>query len=209
MPRSDKQHPEADPLPGLDLDGTARALLAAALDAFAERGFHAATTREIGARVNLSPAAVYVHFPTKVDLLYQISRYGHQAVLSEIDLAMKGLDAPEERLRAFAATMAAWHASHNTLARVIQYEMRALEPAQLQEVIELRRKFTSKMRDEVSRGARSGSFDPPDVRGTGDAILSLCIDVARWYRPESSRTPAQIGRLYGQLALRMVGSTDT
>lgn len=40
----------------------------AAADAFAAKGFHATTTRDIAGRAGLSPAGVYVHFASKEDL---------------------------------------------------------------------------------------------------------------------------------------------
>jgi hypothetical protein len=98
--------------------------------------------------------------------------------------------------------MARWHAEHNTLARVIQYELRSLPDDQREEIEALRRRFNALMRDELRKGADAGDFDLPDVRGTADALLSLCIDVARWYTPATRRSPASIGRLYGELALR-------
>ncbi len=47
---------------------SARALVAASVECFAELGFHATTTRDISSRAGLSPAAVYYHFPSKADL---------------------------------------------------------------------------------------------------------------------------------------------
>ena len=44
-------------------------MLGAAVEAFAELGFHVTTTREIAAKVGLSPAAVYVHCRSKEELL--------------------------------------------------------------------------------------------------------------------------------------------
>jgi hypothetical protein len=35
-------------------------------------------------------------------------------------------------------------------------------------------------------------------------VLSLCIDVARWYQPGGKRSPEQIGDLYADLVLRML-----
>ena len=57
----------------------ARRLLEAAAEAFADRGFHATTTRDIAAKAGLSPAGVYVHFASKEDLLYALSRQGHES----------------------------------------------------------------------------------------------------------------------------------
>jgi hypothetical protein len=35
-------------------------------------------------------------------------------------------------------------------------------------------------------------------------VLSLCIDVARWFNPSGRRTPDEVGALYADLVLRMV-----
>ena len=65
-----------------------RRLLAAALDCFAARGYNATTTREIATRAGLSPGAVYVHFPSKAELLYRISLTGHMSALAALDAAL-------------------------------------------------------------------------------------------------------------------------
>src|SRR5680860_152711 len=59
-------------------------LLEAAVQAFAERGFHGTTTRDIAAAAGLSPAAVYVFYRSKEELLEQISRTGHERTLELI-----------------------------------------------------------------------------------------------------------------------------
>lgn len=37
-------------------------------------------------------------------------------------------------------------------------------------------------------------------------LLSLSIDVARWYQPGHGSTPGELGDLYAELALRMAGT---
>ena len=59
-------------------------LLEAAVTAFAEKGFHATTTRDIAAAAGMSPAALYVHHKSKEELLHLISREGHSEVLGLI-----------------------------------------------------------------------------------------------------------------------------
>src|SRR4051794_6434574 len=61
-----------------DLPGASRRLLMGAVDAFAERGYHATTTRDIASRAGMSPAALYVHYRSKEELLFQLIRIGHQ-----------------------------------------------------------------------------------------------------------------------------------
>jgi hypothetical protein len=37
-------------------------------------------------------------------------------------------------------------------------------------------------------------------------VLSLCIDVARWFNVNGPRTPDEVGALNADLVLRMVGA---
>lgn len=65
----------------------ARRLLVAAVEAFAERGYHATTTRDIAGRAGMSPAALYIHYKTKEELLHRISRIGHDKALEILETA--------------------------------------------------------------------------------------------------------------------------
>ena len=60
-------------------ESTRDRLLAAAIEAFAAKGLHGTTTRDIAAGAGMSPAALYVHHRSKEELLFLISRAGHEA----------------------------------------------------------------------------------------------------------------------------------
>lgn len=182
----------------------ARRLLMAAVEAFAERGFHATTTRDIAGRAGMSPAALYIHYKTKEELLYQISRVGHERSVRILTEAAQSPGGAADRLAAAVSTFVRWHAERHTTARVVQYELSALAPDHYAEIAELRRHTESVMREILQEGVRTGEFSVADVRGTALAVLSLCIDVARWFSPSGRRTPEEIGAFYADLSLRMV-----
>jgi AcrR family transcriptional regulator len=199
----------------LDLDGelwahiepeSSRLLLLSALDAFLARGYHAATTREIAERAGMSPAAVYVHWNAKSDLLFEISRIGHQAVLGVVEDALEQASGdPVERVHAFVSAFAAWHAENHALARVIQYELKKLPPSQFRRIVRIRDRFEELVRDELAAGVAAGAFDVADLAGTTLAVLSLCIDLARWYEPgDDHNSAAVVGELYAGLVIRML-----
>jgi len=180
----------------------ARRLLTGAIEAFAERGFQATTTRDIASRAGMSPAALYVHYPSKERLLFEISLYGHNAALAILQSADVG-DTPADRLRSLVAAFTAWHARHHTIAHVVQYELNALSPEHLAEVAAIRRAISTTIEQVLADGVRDGTFAVPDLPGTTLAVLSLAIDVARWYTPHRG-DPDALGKLYGDLAHRMV-----
>ena len=186
----------------------ARRLLVAAVEAFAERGYHATTTRDIAGRAGMSPAALYIHYKTKEELLHRISRIGHDKALDIVRGAAQGGGSAAERLTDAVRSFVRWHAGQHTTARVVQYELEALGPEARAEIVALRRQTDAAVRGIIEDGVRSGEFDVPDVPGTTLAVLSLCIDVARWFNVDGPRTPEQVGELYADLVLRMVGAKD-
>jgi AcrR family transcriptional regulator len=182
----------------------ARELAAAGVECFAEKGFYGTTTRDIAERVGLSPAAVYVHFRSKADLLYTISRIGHEGALLPLEEAARH-DDPVDRLRAMVAGFASWHARNHRLAKVVQYELHALPDERQEEIRAMRRRFGETFEAAIEEGAGSHTPEGPDPAGATLAILSLCIDVARWYSPGGRLSPNELGELYADLMLGMLG----
>ncbi|MGV9565420.1 TetR/AcrR family transcriptional regulator [Streptomyces sp. NPDC003480] len=183
----------------------ARRLLVAAVEAFAERGYHATTTRDIAGRAGMSPAALYIHYKTKEELLHRISRIGHEKALEILRTAARREGTATERLADAVSSFVRWHAGGRTTARVVQYELDSLGPDARAEIQALRRQVDAEVRGIIEDGVATGEFDVLDVRGTTLAVLSLCIDVARWFNLDGPRTPEEVGALYADLVLRMVG----
>jgi AcrR family transcriptional regulator len=189
-------------------DGTpsaVRALLVSAVLCFSRKGFHATTTRDITAAVGLSPGALYVHFPSKEDVLFEIVRTGHERALDAM-LSQPSDGDPVSHVRGLVARHVAWHARHHTVARVCQYELAALSPEHHAVVLSLRHRFTALLHSAVTEGVRAGAFDVPDVNRAVRAVLSLGIDLVRWYRLDGPDSPEALGEFYAGLALRMIGA---
>lgn len=186
----------------------ARRLLVAAVQAFADRGYHATTTRDISTRVGLSPAGVYVYYKSKEELLYQICLVSHSHSLTAIRTAAARCDDdPVAQIASVIGDFTAWHARYHIPARVINYELAALSPEHYDEIVGLRHQIDLVVRSTLEQGVTSGVFAVADVIGTARALLSMTIDVARWYRSSGRQAPEDIGRLYADLAIRMVRTT--
>ncbi|CAM4407040.1 TetR/AcrR family transcriptional regulator [Nocardia ninae] len=187
-------------------DETRARLLDAAVVAFAERGFHGSTTRDITSIAGLSTAAIYVHHRSKEELLYQISRTGHLDTLARIKAALASSTNPREQLIALVRDFAIHHARAHTVARIINYELAALSPEHQREIKDIRHIIDAEVRTLIENGVAEGFFDNPNPHMAAVAILSLGIDLARWYRDDGAWTPEDLGDYYVDLALRMVGA---
>jgi hypothetical protein len=111
-----------------------------------------------------------------------------------------------ERVARVMSRFATWHAEHYEVARVVQYEFPHLLPAHRDEVLALRKDIDRAVRALLEEGVAAGEFEVADVSDTALALMSLCIDVARWYSPGVRRTPTGIGRTYASLGLRLLGA---
>lgn len=187
-------------------EATRQRLLAAAVSAFADKGFHGTTTRDIAAAAGMSPAALYIHYRSKEELLHRISLRGHERTLAVVRESIASAGDPMAQVRRVVRAFAVLHARDHTTARIINYELVGLSPEHFEEIRALRRQITAELRVVVERGVAAGVFDAPDPQMAATALLSLGIDIARWYRDEGQWTPEDIGERYAEMALRLLGA---
>lgn len=178
-------------------------LINAAVEAFAEKGFAATTTRDIASRAGMSPAAVYVHHDSKESLLYTVSLQGHRRALEVINSAAAASDDPIDRLRAMVYDFSLWHADNSRVGRIVQWEYHALTPEHRTEIATFRRSIERTMQDALADGVARGVLDVDDVPGTAFSVLSLGVDLVRWFEPGGSRSGAELASLHADLAVRM------
>ena len=188
-----------------ELSEVARGLLTSAVRCFAANGYHATTTRDIADVVGLSPAALYVYFASKEAALFEIIRSAHEQILVVVEtLAAQDAVDPVERLRLLVSRYTAWHARHHVAARVAQYERAGLTPEHHAEIVRLRHLTNEVFRQTVSHAVEAERLDPVDINRVTRAVLSLSIDLVRWYRLNGPDSPEELGAFYGELAIRMV-----
>jgi AcrR family transcriptional regulator len=183
---------------------SARRVLMSALEAFSSYGFAGSTTRQIAERAGLSPAGVYVNYKSKSDLLLAIIRTSHEFTLAELTQVVAQEASAPEKLCNFMEAFVVFHARYHLLAFVGEYELRSLEGDALTQITRLRHRYRQLVEQILLEGIGDGHFEVRDLRGTARTILSLGMDVARWFREEGPLTPHDVAALQADLVLRMV-----
>lgn len=173
-----------------------RRLLLAALESFAEHGFRGTTTRDIARHAKMSNAAIYSHYQSKDELLFEISLAIHTVMLDDMRESFTRSSTARERLANVVRTLVTHHAHQQTAARVATYELRSLSPAHRASIAAIRRDMESIIREAIRAGADEGEFTVPDLGVATMAIVSLVVDVARWYNPARRLTPDELAEHY-------------
>lgn len=187
---------------------TIRRLLLAGVECFWRDGFHASSTRDIAKRAKLSPAAVYVHFASKEDLLFTIILAVAERLRDRLrELAEQG-GSPTDQLKLLVHAYIAFPARMYKASLVANREFNSLTPSQRKQVVKIRDELEKIVGDCLERGKASGEFRFADLSITRMAVVSLCRSTLQWYSPRGRFTPEQIADLYVPLLLGMVGSSD-
>src|ERR1700753_2983958 len=132
---------------------------------------------------------------------------GKKTTLEWLQAADPVSESPANRLRAVVAEFARTQAAYHGRSKVVEYELTALSPDHYRAILGLRRKLTRHMREIVEAGAAEGSFAVPDAEGVTLAIVSLCVDVCRWFPAGRYADPETVAKLHSELALRLVNAT--
>jgi AcrR family transcriptional regulator len=176
----------------------------AAVDSFWKNGFHASSTRDIAKRAKLSPAAVYVHFESKEELLFTIIVVVAERLHERLSATSQEAGDPTERLKRIVQDYVAFPLKMFKAASVANTEFDFLNPAQRKDIVKIRDALELIVADCLREGCATGEFRIKDIDMMKTAIVALCRSVLRWYSPRGRLSPEQIGEYYAGLVASMV-----
>jgi len=196
--------------PRATYDGTYRRVLEAALELFADRGYHGVSMRDLAAAAGIRASSLYSHVPSKERLLYDLVLLGHEEHRALIRQALlEAGDDPADQLRAVMRGHVLMHAAYPTLATVCNNELHVLDGTALDAVLAIRRDAEDTIAAVIERGVRLGRFDCPDTWLAAAAIGAMGIRVAAWFphHPAAARYGVDdVADRDAELALRIVGA---
>jgi AcrR family transcriptional regulator len=181
-------------------------ILDAALQAFAEHGYHGTTTRDLARRSGLSVPGVYHYYASKQEILFDLMTQIIDELLTRSRQALADA-APEPRAQfdALVESLLRFHMYRRTGAMVSTAELRSLEPGNRERYVAKRDEQQRMLDQAVLDGVRDGVFSTPYPKDASRAIASLCVGVASWYRPDGSLSVDALLDRYLTIARSIVG----
>jgi TetR/AcrR family transcriptional regulator, fatty acid metabolism regulator protein len=141
------------------------AILRAAIDVFAERGYFNAQVADVARAAGVAAGTVYLYFRSKDDLLVSIFERTVTDGLSQGRAAVADIRDPAERLRRFAHLHLAMLGRDRNLAIVFQVELRQSVKFMERFSSTLLRDYLGQIRAAIEDGQKSGLFRR-DVKAT-------------------------------------------
>ncbi len=177
-------------------------ILAAAVQLFAEYGYHAAPLRDIARIAGIQAASIYHHYPNKQSLLSEIMETHMQRLNNQLEHILREYNDPLERLQKAVANHIHLHTSYKAEFFIIDTEIRSLEGENRAHIISLRDTYEALLQELLRDGMQHGIFRPSDVKVTSYAIIAMCTEVASWFRPGGRLTVQQVVDIYCQMIMQ-------
>ncbi|AKS35891.1 helix-turn-helix domain-containing protein [Mycolicibacterium goodii] len=186
--------------PPLEID----AILAAAIDAFVEIGYHGTTMRGLAERSGLSVPGIYHHYRDKQDLLVRILDLTMTELHWRVDHARRHAPTSIEEVAAIVEALALFHTHRRKLAFIGASEMRSLTGANRRRIVDSRTLLQHILDDAIDRAVADGYLRTREPRTAGRAIATMCTSLPQWFRSDGPFSPQQIALSYVQFALAIL-----
>ena len=186
------------------------AIMRAAVEVMGEDGYEGASMRDMAARAGVSVAALYYHFPSKLDLLREFLDEAYDVTLARIKRRLAAADPmPVGQLDEIVGTLIATNL-HNEFARlasnVASREYTRLNPPERAAIDAKRAKILDRVEAIIRDGIEHGDFRTDDPREAARAITTLATSLVEPFA-EMGRSMHEVIELYQGYA-RAIARSD-
>jgi AcrR family transcriptional regulator len=185
---------------------TREAIDRAAVDLFAELGYHATSMRALAAAAEVQPAAIYHWYPSKEAILVHLQDDFMEQLTARVVAAMEEQEQAALKLAAAVREHVVYHGLHTSEAFVTDSEIRALGPEPRRALIAKRDGYQAMFAGLIGDGIREGALRTTDVRVATYAILLQCTGVALWFDPAGPLGLDDVAARHVELVLGSLGA---
>ena len=161
---------------------------------FQEKGYNAASMRDLAERVQLKPSSLYSHIRTKGEILQKICLDHAHRFTGGMKQIEQGAASPLEKVRALLSLHIRIALEDPTSITVFSDEWKHLDEPFLTEFLELRRDYEQRFRRILQDGMQAGQFRTADA----NVALNTLLSALRWLhyrqRPGSAAEQASLER---------------
>ena len=174
-------------------------ILAAAVQLFAEYGYHAATMRDIAQIAGIQAASIYYHYPSKQTLLVEIMETHMRKLNANLERIVSKPHEVQQRLYEAISNHILLHTTYKSEFFIIDTEIRALEGDNHGKILAMRDYYEDLIQGLLHEGMEQGVLYQTDVKISSYAIIAMCTEVAQWFRPSGRLNVQQVIEIYFQM----------
>lgn len=186
-----------------------KAMLTAAAEMFAERGFSGTNLGDLAEVLGISRPGLYYHFPNKEKILEALAEEVTFSFASQLKEMTDQVERePEEALRFVQHVSTCWVLENATLFRMLD-RSEAEMPAELrQRHDESKKALLEYFTGIIERGIAVGKFRPVDPHVAALSIIGMRNWAAWWFNPDGRIPKHEIADIISDMAVRSLLRPD-
>jgi AcrR family transcriptional regulator len=169
---------------------------------FADRGYEAASMRDIAAEAGINIATLYFYCSTKEQLLFDVLQESMAELMTGFreTLAQAG-PTWTDKLTAATRFHVKFFAERSFGTTLGMADLNRLTGEHRAEHFASRREYDREFRNIVQAGIDSGEFRPLDAKLVTFGIMGIGLSSGRWYRPDGPLSPEDVADHYVDMIL--------
>ncbi len=197
--------PAAGPRLETRFDRRLAKILVHATNVFYEKGYAAASMRDLSRASGISLSGLYYYFESKEELLYLIQKDTFTTIVSRLREGLEEVNDPAGQIRCFIRNHLEYFLAHQKAMKVLSHEDDVLKNGWGAEISAIKREYYRicvELLDEYKQ-ARGLEFS------SRIAVLSLfgmMNWIYTWYNPRVDAEAAELAREMGDIFLRGIGA---
>jgi AcrR family transcriptional regulator len=166
-----------------------------AAELFKEKGYAAASMRDLAQMLGIEAASLYSHIKSKEEILRTLCFDMAAEFRASLDAVEKMKVPASEKLRIGIEEHVKVMARDLTASAVFMNEHRHLSQPWLRDFLLLRINYINRFKKIIEEGIKSGEFKPHiDTKLSVMTLFSSLNWMPMWYSPENSIKPEELGR---------------
>jgi AcrR family transcriptional regulator len=183
------------------------AIMDAAAEVFADRGFHGASTQNIADVLGIRQASLYYYFPSKEVALEEVCLRGVEGFLETAVTIAAASGAARDKIQRIIQAHLTPLLDRRPYVRTFLNERQHLSADSRRRIGRLSRAYERLIEDILKSGVRDGEFRRDlDCRLAALALLGITNAVAAWYGKEPKAAVERIASEYARLYLSGIAS---
>ncbi len=180
-------------------------ILVHATNVFCEKGYAAASMRDLSRASGVSLSGLYYYFKSKEELLYLIQKHTFSTITNRLRGRLEEIEDPAERIRWFVLNHLEYFLANQKAMKVLSHEDDVLKNGFGAEIASIKREYyricVGLMDDyKLARGSEFSS------RTAVLSLFGMMNWIYTWYNPRVDGNAAELAREMGDIFLKGIGA---
>jgi len=186
-----RRKPDSGPRLETRFDRRLAKILVRATNVFSEKGYAAASMRDLSRASGVSLSGLYYYFRSKEELLYLIQKDTFTTIVARLDERLDEVDDPAERIRAFISNHLEYFLANQKAMKVLSHEDEVLKNGFGNEIAAIKREYYRACVELLVL-----------------SLFGMMNWIYTWYNPRVDAHAAGLAREMGDIFLQGLGASS-